>query len=540
MNDILSRNDIVTATLHDLLCKLTDDFRYVAQTKHWIHWNNCYWENGDQLFADAFDIAIEDHSINYDVDKGSIRRSLKEKLKITKTNINSDFLLVTPTGTIDIPLFKVSSRIGHKDSRQCPIWLRPSIDYKDRYITMCTKASYKWREKKEPKEYKKILLENLSQDVALFDFYNIIDSSILLGGLYHEYFYIYWGPGRNGKTLLLDIKRELLGSYSSTLSPYFFKTKKNDINKDLYSRKEKRLVVIDEINRMTKYDTSLIKRITGKNHFESVIDNEAETDFYIKFKCFFDTNHLPCIGRDESLGFWERVVIFPFRDVLPATKRINNLLERIIEKELDDIFTFIIDDYLPKYLACVQLPKEETDKANEIVKQNFEDKKVVFCHKNLEVPEKVIKAVEYYKFSVDPYSDFLANVCLKIEPNIVRAMSFSRYGMRESFSIFTEYTRKRLHSFMELFCWDEATESFYFSDIHLSERLFFQTLTNNGYYSSILNGTNTWTNLYIRQAYFYPDNVFCANFDNAAISLNSMVKNSNKVVGNSLSGQEKA
>jgi len=534
MKDVSSRNDVVNATLHDLYGKLVEDFRYVAQAKHWIHWNNRYWENGDQLFAEVFDKAIEDHSINYDVDKSSIRRSLKEKLKIYKTNINSDFLIVTPTGTIDIILFKVSSRFKQDYSNQRPLWLKPSIEYKDRYITMCTKASYKWQNKKDPTEYKKILLENLSQDNELFDFHNTIDASILLGGLYHEYFYIYWGPGRNGKTLLLDIKRELLGSYSSTLSPYFFKTKTNDINEDLYSRKEKRLVVVDEINRTMKYDTSLIKRITGKNHFESVVDNDVENDFYVKFKCFFDTNHLPTIGIDESLGFWERVIIFPFRDVLPPSKRVNNLLERIINKELDDIFTFIVDDYLPKYLACVQLPVEETQKATRVIENKSETNTKVYCIKDLKMPQKISKAIEFYKFFVDPYSAFISNVCIKIEPDAIRSMKLRRYGMRESFSIFAEFAREQLHSYMEHFGWTENTEAFYFADMHLSERLLFQILTSNGYYSSILNGTNTWTNLYIRQTYFYPGIDSTRKFDDHVVLFSNFIKDKKKTTFSSL------
>jgi hypothetical protein len=510
------RNKKVWNTISSLSNAIKDDYRYAVHFKHWIHWNGSYWENGEQAFCNLFDKAIEGQGIDFDVDKRSINKSLREKLKLSKTNINSDLLLVTPNGTIDIRQLKRCIAQKTIDG-ECPQWLRPSEEFKMRFITMRTNASYKWKDKKEPKKYKQTLLEDLSNDSSMFDFYNMVDASLLLGGLYHEFFYIYWGPGRNGKTILLNIKREVLGSYSSTLSPYAFRLRKTDAINEIFYQKEKRLIIIDELNRSTKLDTSIIKRISGRNHFASIQPNE-ENDFTVDFKCIFDTNHLPNVEKEESTGFWERVIIFPFRDVLPEKMRNKDLQSTIISTELDDILTFIVDTYLPMYLKCVVLPPEciENEKGlsnigtpgsfinTTTTNQRYSNapiKRKVICVLNkLVLPTKITKAIEYYKFSVDPYTVFLKEACLQFDPDFIQAIVHQRVGMRESFALFIYFVKNRLHEYMELFKWDKETESLYFADMKCSERQFFHSMEENGYYTSILNGTNTWKNLYIRQS----------------------------------------
>jgi hypothetical protein len=525
--DETPRNKKIGSAISNLTNVIAEDFKYSTHTKQWIHWNGNYWENGEQTFSDIFDKEVEKQSIDYDVDKRSINRSLREKLKLSQTDIDSELLLVTPNGTIDIRQLKYCTlnNLRPADGER-PQWFRPSEEFKTHFITMCTNAVYKWKSKKDPVIYKKTVLEDLANDSELYEFYNLIDASLLLGGLYHEYFYVYWGPGRNGKTILLDVKREMLGSYSSTLSPYAFRLRKTDAIKEVYSQKEKRLVIIDELNRSTKLDTSIIKRITGRNHFQPN-HPDKENDFTVAFKCIFDTNHLPNVGKEESTGFWERVIIFPFRDVLPKEKRKKNLLDDIKRKELDDIFTYLVDVYLPEYLRCVSLLPSRAKPVKSIsTKQEYfidadpkdQTKKKVFALGQLIVPDKITKAIDYYRFAIDPYSVFIKEACLEFEPNFIQSFGISRVGMRESFTIFIHFVKHQLHRYMELFSWGDETESLYFADIHCSERQFFHSMEQSGFYTSIINGTNSWRNLYIRQSVIYPNSKNAYKIDDSYIA----------------------
>jgi hypothetical protein len=495
----ISRNEKNGNTINNLVKQLSEDFRYVKTRKQWIHWNDVYWENGDQKFSEYFDKEIENQGVEYDVDKMAIQKSLKEKLKLLKTDINSNLLLVTPDGIIDFRRFKENMRIKKAieiDTK--PDWLREPVEYKNRYITMCTQASYKWKTKKEPVLYKKVLLENLSDDSEMFDFYNIIDASILMGGLFYEYFYIYWGPGRNGKTILIDVKREMLGTYAGTLSPYVFRLKKTDSINDFYDVQQKRLVVIDELNKSTVIDASILKRVTGRNHFQSNKKIDSN-DFTISFKTVFDSNHLPNVDRDESIGFWERVVIFPFRDVIQSEKRIKNLLNDMLN-ELDDIFTFIIDYYLPRYLMFITLPAENRQEkklldSTQVVSSVIDPlssqettgsvdtsknkkKDIVVLKKTMVIPTNSKIALEYYLFSIDPAQHFVQSQCVQFEQNFMQFMNINRWGKRELYSFFIRYTREKLHWFMEKFKWGDETETFYFIDLHCSEKNFYQKWSN--------------------------------------------------------------
>lgn len=125
--------------------------------------------------------------------------------------------------------------------------------------------------------------------------------------------WILYGDGNNGKSLLLEVIRETLGSYAISTRPQLLTEQRNGNSnlEEIARLKGKRFIVVEETKAGDKLDESLIKSLTsgiGNQVARFLYGNSFE--FPVIGKMWMATNYKPVI-RGTDKGIWRRIKVIP-------------------------------------------------------------------------------------------------------------------------------------------------------------------------------------------------------------------------------------
>ncbi len=170
----------------------------------------------------------------------------------------------------------------------------------------------------------------------------------LLGEPKRQVFAIFHGPGRNGKSTLVEIISHIMGDYACSAEPSsFIKQKNAGVRNDLARLKGTRMVATSELSTGEILDAALVKRITGGDTIAARALYKEHFEFRAEFVMFMVTNNLPVIdGGDSALA--RRLILVPFEKIIPIADCDPELPAKLRE-EASGIFNRILDgcsDYL--------------------------------------------------------------------------------------------------------------------------------------------------------------------------------------------------
>lgn len=140
---------------------------------------------------------------------------------------------------------------------------------------------------------------------------------ILTGDTSEKCFFIFYGPsGNNGKSVLINVIRHILGKHYSVQTPVStLLTKKPGGNSnDIVRLKGSRFVAASELNPSSRYkfDEAQLKMLTGNDPVAARELFKEFIEYYPEFKLFIGTNHLPEFNTDDD-ALIDRVMTIPFR-----------------------------------------------------------------------------------------------------------------------------------------------------------------------------------------------------------------------------------
>ena len=209
----------------------------------------------------------------------------------------------------------------------------------------------------------------------------------LTGSCKEQKMFIAYGVGSNGKSIMMEILRELLNDYSRNIQAesLMMRDNKSGASGDIARLKGARFVTAKESKEGRKLDEALIKEATGADTITARFLYKDEFEFIPEFKLWLATNHKPEItGQDE--GIWRRLILIPFN--IQFTDKNGNkdpeLLNKL-KKEMPGIINWCIK-------GCSIWQKE-----------------------GLREPKEIIAAVEEYRSESDGLQQFIDD-CLIVGP----------------------------------------------------------------------------------------------------------------------------
>ncbi|MCX7928942.1 MAG: phage/plasmid primase, P4 family [Patescibacteria group bacterium] len=217
-----------------------------------------------------------------------------------------------------------------------------------------------------------------------------------------EKFVIFLGSGSNGKSVLLDVLKWLVGETNfSSLSLDAMQKAEN-----LYELIDKKINICDEIDKTTELNPALLKNIVSGGEVLIKKLYAQPFKYRLKTKFIFSANSMPYIP-DDSYGMRRRLIILPFKNVFSddpnhnasyGSKVADKGIRDRIRAELPQIFNLLLEriDVLKKTLSF-DIPEESRHEINDFVdlSDSFHYFISYFCKKDDSCPK--IKLTAFYK-----------------------------------------------------------------------------------------------------------------------------------------------
>lgn len=185
-------------------------------------------------------------------------------------------------------------------------------------------------------------------------------------------FFIWWGYGANGKSIILNLMKEILGNvnYLTVAKSVFINNGKNSNGPEMVPLKDCRLATFSETNASDCLNESLIKMITGNDNISCRALYKDPMEFKPICKLILCTNHKPDFNGDDQANI-DRVRFIPFNarftddetNKKNEYKKIAGIDKIIIDKYLNEFFSFCVDGAVEYYKNSIFNPPEEIKEA---------------------------------------------------------------------------------------------------------------------------------------------------------------------------------
>lgn len=163
--------------------------------------------------------------------------------------------------------------------------------------------------------------------------------------------FILHGDGSNGKSVLLSVLDELLGTYlkSANVDTFMDDRPNGGHNEDIARLRGARLVTTTETEKSKRLAEGLVKRLTGGDVITASYKHQRTFQFVPRFKIWLAANHKPQINNTD-FGIWRRILLVPFsvKFVKPGADlganqlHIDPNLQRDLRAELPGILNWVI------------------------------------------------------------------------------------------------------------------------------------------------------------------------------------------------------
>ena len=202
------------------------------------------------------------------------------------------------------------------------------------------------------------------------------------------------GPGRNGKSVFLNVIRWILDGYATATDSNILLAR-DCHHTALAALQGKRLVTISEPSTNGRLDESKVKSLASEDPITARWLYGNPFTFEQTHKFFLAANYLPEI-HDQDQGIWSRIRPIPFSVTIPEAERDKHLLEWL-KDEAGGILAWMVE-------GCLDWQRRG----------------------HLAEPRAVLEAWRRYKEETDPLRGFLEDCCVlgdghRIKPSLLHA-----------------------------------------------------------------------------------------------------------------------
>ncbi len=338
--------------------------KYIHAWKKWIIWNGKYWEldpsgeverlakqTASSIYIEASRFSDPKEARAYsDWAHGSqsrFRLSSMLAMAMSEQPIPCDYQTLDSDGwQLNCENGTVNLKTGKLDKH------RPAD-----FITMSTGVEYPSVGQVNAPLWLSFLEDIFEGNQDLIGFVQRLCGVALVGHIYEHILPIAIGTGCNGKSVLCETIRAVLGDYAMAAAQGILIAKRNQQHStevaDLF---RKRLVIVSETDDGAKLNEGLVKTLTGGEAIRARRMREDNWQFDPSHTILLVTNHRPVVkGTDH--GIWRRLRIIPFNATIAAEKQDKQLTEKL-RAEHPAILRWMVEGCLAWHRDGLQEPAE--------------------------------------------------------------------------------------------------------------------------------------------------------------------------------------
>ncbi len=195
-------------------------------------------------------------------------------------------------------------------------------------ITKTTGIEY--REGATSHTWESVLAKMTGGDTELATYLQRVAGYALTGVATEKKFFFLHGPRDSGKSSYIQALLACLGDYAKVLpfETWLDRPNVSSNRDDLVSLQGVRLAASSEVSASAKWNTALVKQITGGDRISASAKYESMVEFQPACTIILAANDAPR-ARDDDEGFWGRMQRVPITRVIPKSEQLKNFLQAL-------------------------------------------------------------------------------------------------------------------------------------------------------------------------------------------------------------------
>jgi putative DNA primase/helicase len=300
--------------------------RYVAQWHQWFVYDGASWHQEHTLYAfdrvraicreiaagvpeDNLRMAANIASAKTVAAVEHLARSDRRHAAVVDQWDRDPMLLNTPTGAINLMTGELRpnrsedfctkiTAVGPSDHADCPLWLH-------------------------------FLARIFAENGELVAYITRLAGYVLTGSTIEQHFNFFYGPGANGKGVLMITLLGILGNYATSTPTETFMAAKTDRHPtELADLLGARLVTASETEKGRRWAETRLKNITGGDPIKARFMRGDFFEYVPQFKLLLAGNQRPRLSAvDEAIR--RRIHLIPFTVIIPQEQRDKHLAEKL-------------------------------------------------------------------------------------------------------------------------------------------------------------------------------------------------------------------